>query len=211
MYHPDGSPIIEGEENEWYKGFLIVASNQSFNEIKDDLIYHDHDIGEFMEIKNREDFYNYLENTSSKDGAFVFDIPHLNIARAYVLKNHFSIIPKEFNSINMLPEDFASFEKISYVSSKDIGTKTNLAITIPHINNNIETFQIKRTAFSSLGMGKVTHFNSQGLVEEFFLMYNSDTKGPFINQKYKIEGIYRKYERKNGKLVCISEKPVHLK
>jgi hypothetical protein len=47
-------------------------------------------------------------------------------------------------------------------------------------------------------MGKVTHFDSEGLLEEFYLAYMPKYKGQFLDPKHKVVGIYRYYDRSRG-------------
>jgi hypothetical protein len=58
-------------------------------------------------------------------------------------------------------------------------------------------------------MGKVTHFNRDGLVQEFFFMYAPQSSGPFVHDTLPIIGVHRKYELIEGNLVKASEKNVH--
>ena len=94
-------------------------------------------------------------------------------------------------------------------SERVIGTKTKLAVKLPYAYDNVETYQIKATIHSPLGMGVVTHFTRDEL-EMFFLDYSPDSDGPFIEQDKGIVGVYKKYRLHENKLVPVHESIVDM-
>ena len=94
---------------------------------------------------------------------------------------------------SLVPSNFLSSD--GSVSPKQMGVKTRLAIKMPLAYSNTHAYQIKRTPYENTGIGKVTHFGPEGLVEEFFFRYAPEHRGSFINAKHKIIGVYRRWKR----------------
>ena len=191
----------EGTENEKYKGLLLVSNGDTLLEtlIKGGLV-HTHDISPPTHIASRGQFYNHLDKQIENDGAFIFDGKNRRIFRAYELNNN----PESLKSyegllVSAVPHDFVYSSGDMPVERKDLGTKTRLAIKLPQAYPNIETFQIKRTAYANLGIGKITHFDKDGLAQEFY----------FRRGEYgQIEGVHKKYERVGGELKAMSTSAV---
>jgi len=108
---------------------------------------------------------------------------------------------------DMLPRDFIAVETDSLLNERNLGTKTRLAIKLPQAYDRTKAFQIKRTAYGLLGIGKVTQFGPQGLEQEFFFRYEPRSEGPFVDAEAGIVGIHRQYERQEQGLILISTQP----
>lgn len=194
-----GRPYIEGEgENELYNGALIVSNGHTLvRDLIQDRIIEDDVIDGYHPIKDRDAFFSYLEKQKNNDGAFLYDSHEGGITRIYELGNK----PQGLERINMLdfiPEDFVSFDGRVSIRS-NLGTKTRLAIKLPQAYPSIETFQIKRSPYTNLRMGKITHFTRHGLAEEFFLM--SVLGGDLTPREYAdIMSVYRQYRRRGDKV-----------
>lgn len=220
IYSPSTSePLREGfEENELqvgqikYKGVLIVSNGRT---LLDDLIAGDvieeGNIGPFVGIDGENSLFDYLDNQENSDGGHILDSANNQIARAYEFNNKPPAlgINGTYSLFDRIPHDFCSYDgKVSPINN--LGLKTRLAIKLPQVklpqvhpqqaHPHIETYQIKRTAYTPLGMGKVTHFNKDGLAEEFFLMQNPDSENE------EIIGVHRNYSRENGELSLAKER-----
>ena len=201
----EGTPHAEGSDKSMpYQGVLIVANGDTLvDRLKKDKVVHDEQLGSFVKINNEHDFRKYIKSLEEDDGAYIYDSVNRRIIHVEEINNDHDL-PDGKSMYDMIPKNFFSYD--SNLEAK-LGTKTRLAIKIPHAYDNTESFQIKRSAYGPMRMGKVTHFNKQGLVEEFFMIYNPESKGPFVNPKHKITGVYRKYERdKDNNLVKVTEK-----
>ena len=194
------------DEVEAYKGVLIVADGSTLiNRLEHDRVIHDNPADlEFTTIASMGDLFRYLANQKNSDGAYLFNKESGKITRVCEINNSMPNMPDESSMHRMIPDDFVSFDK-KIMSYRNIGTKTRLAIKIPHAYDDSETYQIKRSSYGKLGMGKVTHFNKQGLVEEFF--FNLDIMATnSTSQMSKISGMHRKYNKSpDGRLVKVSE------
>jgi hypothetical protein len=183
-----------------YQGILILADGEKLakNLIEDEVVL-DEEIGGFSLVADRNAFFDYLslDENSDVDGSYVFDSANSTFVKVEELNNNprglHEKLRKGFSMFDWVPGNFFSYSATESKGSK-VGCKTRLAIKAPHAYKNVETFQIKRSPYTSFGMGKVTHFNRQGLVEEFFFMYDPRNKGPFIKPKLGIVGVYRQYE-----------------
>ena len=197
-----------GLENELYTGVLLVANGTTLIDrlSEGDIITDNLEDVHFEDVKDKEAFFRYLSLEQGNDGAHIYDGVNKKIARIYEFNNNPPI--QEKVSLNtMVPNDFLSSD--SSVLPRHVGVKTRLAIKMPLAYDHTATYQIKRTAYGNTGLGKVTHFGSQGLMEEFFFHYDPSSKGPFINEKQSIVGVYRSYERdEKGELVKVLEQLV---
>ncbi|MBI4918647.1 hypothetical protein HY837_01855 [archaeon] len=202
----DNLPLKEGSDKKThYDGLLIVANGDTLvNRLKEDTVIHDESIGAFVDIREEKDLTKYFLEQEDSDGAYVFDGVNSRITLVDELNNNIDL-PEGVHFSDMIPSDFTH----SDANTQSLGTKTRLAIKVPHAYKNTEAFQIKRSAYTSFGMGKVTHFNSQGLVEEAFFTFDPEKETKNIRENIYL--IYRKYERKNNKLEKISEEKIALK
>ncbi|MFC2134855.1 hypothetical protein ACFLTH_09575 [Bacteroidota bacterium] len=94
-----------------------------------------------------------------------------------------------------IPNDFIHEKETETPTRLDLGTKTRLAIKIPSMHEGISAYQVKLTAYGPLGLGKVTHFDYEGLQREFF----------FRQDKLGIKGVVRKYNHINKTIKLKSE------
>ena len=209
---PEGHDIEEGyEENTLpsYKGLVIFANGDTLiDKLRENEVILDKKEPEFREINSNTSLFNYIDSVRNSDGAYVFNSIKSKMAKVRLLNNN-PYHCKDVSLEDMLPENFLSED--GSVDTDEIGTKTRLAATLPAVytdeskGQNVETYQIKRTAYGNLKMGKVTHFDKDGLNEEFFLQYDPEHKGSFINEEAKIVGVYRRYERLAGDLIQMDE------
>ena len=118
----------------------------------------------------QENSFHYLGNQENADGAYIFDGVNNQMAKTFELNNSPENTPRDMRRkkdlVKYLPPNFLSED--ASVRLGNIGTKTRLAIRIPHAYDNTEAFQIKQSAYGPLGIGKVTHFTRDGLAQEFF-------------------------------------------
>ncbi len=108
-----------------------------------------------------------------------------------------------------MPRNFI-FEAGTSLRPEDLGTKSRLAVKLPFCYPHTETYQIKCSAYGSLGMGKVTHFNRAGLVEEVLLRHEPQSAGSFVDETRGIVAIHRRYAHSALGLTQISEKYLDL-
>jgi hypothetical protein len=84
-----------------------------------------------------------------------------------------------------------------------LGLKTKLGLAITQIYPHIDAYQIKRTAFGPFNFGTVLRIDRDGLAERFYCMHDPSA-GVYVNEEYKIAGIYEHFRRKNSSLVVMS-------
>ena len=137
-------------------------------------------------LLTKDDFLSYLrkQELEGEDGAYVF-----NSVTGKVVSCHFNNNPNllgDFSLTDRLPSNFVFYDA-EQLDLKYIGTKTRVAIKIPASMDNVHAYQVKRSPYGNkstgIGMGKVTHFESFGLSEEFFFKRNDGV----------ISGVYRPY------------------
>ena len=192
----NGKPLTENLDYyvQPHQGLLVVANGESLaNRLKKDRVVHDDEIHPFTPTSNAGDFFRYLSEYGQGDGAYVFDGLNSRVTKIQELDNNPSTLPENLDLYSMVPPDFFFYD--AHAHRAWIGNKTRLAIKLPHAYDSTDTYQIKRSPYTEFGMGKVTHFNRQGLVEEFFFMYDPSSDGPFIKPDQGIIGVYRSYER----------------
>nr|MBI4156159.1 hypothetical protein [Candidatus Woesearchaeota archaeon] len=197
VINSEGKPHEEGEEEcEWYKGLLIMANGDTLVDRLYEKKVINHKPEEFYEVRSNEDFLRYISNQRNSDGAYIYDSKNGRIMRVAEINNNPNTLPNQFKLEDRLPKDFVSYN--GEKSLDLIGLKTRLAVRLPAAYDHTEAFQIKRSAYTDFGMGKVTHFNGDGLLEEFFFKYDP-AKG--------VIGVNRRYERNaSNKLVKVAER-----
>jgi hypothetical protein len=161
----NGQPLVEGEDEcEGYKGILLIANGDTLVErLKDNNIVADEQIDSFVPVRNKDEFVAYLRKQRGCDGAYIFNSVDQSITRVYELNNN---LPGRV-LMEKIPRDFV-YSHGKTAQERDLGTKTRLAIGLPQIYDNVDAYQIKRTAYTDVGLGKVTHFNKNGLSKEFY-------------------------------------------
>lgn len=204
-----GVPIKEGKEADVYSGVLILANGTTLiDRLQLEGVVEDKILGAFFPLTSRRDFIDYIRRSQeeSSDGAYVVDshrermlyVSEFN--RNIPLPNLFDYVSSDFfHSDHHLPDE------------TKIGLKTKVAIKLPLGYDNVDTYQIKRSAYTKLGLGKVTHFNRQGLAEEFFFKCEPESEGPFVVPEQHIVGVYRAYERRclDNALCCVEERRIN--
>lgn len=208
VYSSPGKPLEEGvEENKLYSGVLVVANG---NTLADRLhtggVIHD-DPGEldFVPLATQDDLFRYFAQQRNRDGAYIVNGDRGLITRVSELNNG---LPVSQSPYDQVPADFVSYDQHIPVQ-RNLGVRTRLAIKMPQAYPETNTFQIKQTAYGNTGIGKVTHFGPQGLLEEFFLLHDPASAGPYLWPKQHLIGVHRRYEREgNNPLVKVSEEVV---
>lgn len=210
VFTKEGKPHREGEEeNEWYTGILIVANGSTlYDRLFADKVVLDGEMDPAVRVENVDGLATYLSEQHNGDGAYVFNGQTQEIRRVYELNNNPASLSQDVWLEEVLPSDFCA-DNGSVSVRRNSGTKTRLAAKLPRAYEDCHTFQIKRTAYTPLGVGKVTHFTKQGLLEEFFFRYAPHAEGPFIDEARGIVGVYRRYGRDDGgELVRLEEQLV---
>lgn len=184
VLHHSGLPFIEGDENTYYPGLLVVAHPFA---TAPPLLADAEDVEPFVDVPSQQAFFAYLEQHGKKDGAHFLDPESKKMARVFELNNTpLRGLPWGNVLESKLPKDFVHADGRD-LGRADLGTKTRLAIKLPMKYPTLEVFQVKQSAFGEFGMGKVTHFTKEGLTKEFFFTFNPEEQN--------IEGVYRTYHR----------------
>ncbi len=192
-----------------YSGVLIVANGSHLAErLLQDRVVGDDEISGFKEIPTKTELSRYLPQKEAEDGAYVFDGTKSRMTHVQELNNSPPGLPADFVMYHMVPANF--FYASGQGPRPKIGTKTRLAIKLPHAYHDTETFQIKRSRYGPLGMGKVTHFTIDGLVEEFLFEYDPTKTNPDHGRRSGIAGKIRTYQRNDSGLYLASEQAVNL-
>jgi len=207
--------LLGKTENPYYGGILVFAKGKNLaNELKKRNIVLAGKTSVSYNISTFGRFKRYCDKFRVDDGATVINkinnlAYHISVFNNnpqlfWTFKDRWDYLfkgkIKKYNLMSALPEDFITEDSTIRLSQfvECPGNKTYVAIVLPKAYAKVHTFQIKRTAYTPLGTGKVTHFDGKGLVEEFFLKYMPKHKGEFIDKEHKIVGIYRYYDRSRG-------------
>lgn len=191
-----------------YKRCLIMANGDKLiDRLQESRIINDtkkpsfsNDFGSYQAVKS------YVFGHKG-DGAHVLNKNRQQIGKVKVVNNN---LPEDLDYlIELLPEHFNSYD--GSVQNDEIGTKTRLAPVLPHAYSNIdertETYQIKGTIHTKLGMGIVTHF-TKDYFEMFYLLHDKNSDGPYINEEHQIIGVHEKYKIVGNKLKLVSKQQV---
>ncbi|PIN75818.1 hypothetical protein COV17_03675 [Candidatus Woesearchaeota archaeon CG10_big_fil_rev_8_21_14_0_10_36_11] len=191
------------------KRFLIVANGDTLVEkLTTSEMIEDPEKLKFTSVPRYDDFHTYF-NKHRGDGAYIAHLNDARIARVMEIANGH---PKGLSaSYSELPEHFIALDKS--VGNEECGNKTRLAMRIPRLpilaNDNVHTFQIKGTLHGELGMGIVTHFHRGGM-EMFYLDYDPNSDGPFIDEAKGIIGVHERYTYDGSKYTLTEKKQVGL-
>lgn len=204
----ESKPLQEGSDLKTpHEGLLILRNGST---LLDKLVnsgrVHTADIDAPVKLNTEEDFYDFLTFREENDGVYVYE-SQLNQMRRVGY-----IVPPNGASIDdSLPSDFVYQAGCDSATQRlKLGTKTRIALELTAEEGaKIQAFQIKRSSFGHLGMGKVTHINEQGLAREFYLEHQPDYTGHFIDEEQGIVGIYKTYRKENGPLELAEEGYVH--
>ncbi len=211
VHNAGGRPLEEGvEENEHYKGLLIVANGDTLADklSAGGVIHDDPDELDFVRIAQPADLFQYLSRQRNSDGAYIVNGKKGEITRVSEVNNGLRVPGSIYDQV---PADFVSYDGKVPVRG-NLGTKTRLAIKMPLAYGETNTFQVKRTAYGNTGIGIVTHFGPQGLMEEFFLRHNPSSAGSYLWPKQHLIGVHRRYERDGeDQLVRVAEEQVDRK
>lgn len=207
------APVTEGLENKAYDGILILQNGNTLLErLVEEGRVEPEDIDNPVQVGSKELMFDFLSGRDDEDGVYVCETAKGEMSR--VAKIEYPKHPLD----RRIPLDFVYSDPLELRTGgtnttnpwietrKKIGTKTRLGIEMPASYNDVNACQIKRSGYTPLGMGKVTHFDNEGLAEEFFLKYNPSHQGPFIDKEHGIVGVYRRYEKRDNDLFKVEEK-----
>lgn len=199
----------EGRENFSFNGLTLLYDGDRIFAIGPQMVNKPNvGFGEKVHIKNKPHFLDYLakqEDDTGGDRTFFLDTVDSDIMPYKGgLKNHMDGINMEQILFDHLPKDFLSENGSQY----DVGCRVEIAAFIPVAYKGIKSIILQQT-----GHGKLSHFDEQGLIEEFSLLPDAASGGPFIDESNKIVGVYksyrmdgRPYRNNNGVLIpCRNE------
>ena len=197
-----GRPLKEGgkKENPYYTGALVVYDGPILLQSASKMVVRPkRAFKEETTIRGREEFLKYFgaENDEGEADCVYF----YNTEKGLVIKvtGELKNSHKDVNLDDILetdmPHDFVTHDRS--IPAHEVGTKTGIAIMVPKMYDGVRTIILKRTPYD-FGMGKIAHFDRYGLAEEFFLKYDPNSNGPFIDKEHGIVGVYRNYRDENG-------------
>jgi hypothetical protein len=217
-FDPKGNILEEAyHENPWYNGCLIISDGKTIvDRLFNDNIIANQNSCDFKNVENINDFQSFIKCQKNPDGAYIFDDRISSIAKVRKINNNPNPdkIPEVYDFVKeVLPYDFVFSNGIHDLEDtiENIGLKTDLSMRMVLAYNNVDSFQIKRTAYGPLGIGVVTHLGdfknydgkglSKGLVERFHFEYDSSNSSKSLSDKFPIVGVYTQYEKKNGLVI----------
>ncbi|MBN2567441.1 hypothetical protein JXB02_05145 [Candidatus Woesearchaeota archaeon] len=190
----DGNRYRLDGENERYYGAIIISDGENIADrlVRIEVIHSDA-IDGYTAIPTREAFMGYLGENLNRDGSFVYDSVNRGITRVAKVNNEPKALNERLKGSDLrfdrrLPPDFIAEDGSIEVKRTNLGLKTQLAAELTYAFPDMRIYQIKRTPYGGLGMGKVTQFSGQGLLQEFFFRAVPEKEG------YSILGIHRQYE-----------------
>jgi len=214
----DGRSLRENTETPYHPGLLFLANGvASLNKlIKKRWVPYDReeDISEFDNVKDYRDFAEYIKRVTESGGegtAYAFNAEHQKITAVPEFTNSpespfYNRITRKVNQmlgrkneslVDAVPGDFLSLKKEIPVSGNRLGTKTGIAIRLSRDNSDVHAYQVRRTVYGELGLGKVTWFDQDGLREEIYLDRKANALA-YIDPERKIVAIHRSYRDMKG-------------
>jgi len=157
-------PVHEGRENKEYDGITVFMNgNTLIDKLQRTGLVNPKVIGERIPISSIDDMSAFLEGSEDEDGVYVYEPAKDQLVRIAKIKD-------SGKDLYGIPPDFVFYGSDLSIDDMQphIGTKTRLANELVQTFPGIEAFQIKRSGYTPLGMGKVTHFTSQGLARELY-------------------------------------------
>ena len=214
----NGRLVVEGnvpegmDKNQVNSGALVIADGETLVDrlISDEVVLDEPDELEApVPIPSTTEFFQYLNGMDGEDGAYIFDSQNRRILQVHELNNN----PKKLKKIPLsylVPADFVHYKPENAAKKQRMGTKTRNAARAARAYD-ADAFQIKRSRYTDLGFGKVTHFTIDGLAEEFFFKYEPEGKVPLLLDEpgLRIAGVYRRYEPKDGGIQGVFEQDQH--
>ena len=219
-----------GEENgqRWYKGLFLLSNGSDIIDFLQRKGIIQDSVPVSMDLRQEDGFFEFIDAMGRRDNAFVYDQDAKQTTRVRVKsENRRPSLKKGITVESMLPNDFlsedGSYSLIDGNGDSNVGTRSATAVEVSggfygkrksflgkREYHPVDAFLIKHTIFNSLGFGPVVHITRDSM-EMFFFRHAPDMKGPFINEEYKIAGVYRAYELSDGKFSKIGEdRIVHL-
>lgn len=203
----ENEPVLEGQENERYKGVLIVANGSTLVDklVKDEVLRRRP--AEFVPLPSPNHLLPYLNDQEGKDGAYLYDGVNRYIAH---VARYFTPCRLGHRVQDLVPPDFLSYDGSIPIDEDNLGTKTQVAMELPFmyrgaLSPGVTALQIKRSGFTALGVGKVTRFTGDGLAEEFFFQYRPDLEDHLV-PAHGLVGVHRTYARQDGRLLRTAER-----
>ena len=178
IYSPanKGRQIQEGREIKEYQGILVFKNgNTLLNRLVSDKLVNPKHISAPAHIGSLDELFSFMDNREDQDGVYVYESANKDIVRVSKVRDVVESKPL----ITKVPLDFVFYNGIppgmdaEKVLGQWIGCKTRLAIDITDRYQDVQAYQIKASGYTPLGMGKVTHFDKDGLRKEFFLKYEA--------------------------------------
>lgn len=197
--HPSTEdPLQEGsDEGQMYHGLLIVSIPGLAGILQDhDLI--DRESGQstplFDVVSTQEELFALLDTQYGQDGVYLMD-EHGRIALFPEVNNRVSSLSgiKRKTLDQLLPADFVA--ESGNPTLESIGTKTRLALRLVQAFAGSHAYQIKESAYGSLGMGKITHITTEGLQEEVVLQHVPRGNVEYVNPEHPIAALHKTYDR----------------
>ncbi|MBS3116356.1 hypothetical protein J4421_02045 [Candidatus Woesearchaeota archaeon] len=201
-----GKPLKEGKDtNSPTFGYLILENGDTLvSRLHDEDIILDLEPPQFHPTPTYDAFIAFLKAHEDEDGAFFSAAQHSTTAKISTYNNQASALKADrLRSLTLIPPDFVFFDQKHPVTAQQydlhVGTKTDLAIRLPYLYSrrldcDVHAYQIKRSPYGTVGLGKVTDFGAQGLEKEFFFHHNPEHQGPFLVPDQMIYGVVRGYK-----------------
>jgi len=165
------SIALNGAENKSQVGAAFIANGAAvLNRMVALEMIAQEDIDDSIAIPSQSAFETYMLEKGEEDGCHVIDSASNEINRVgeiYADKCPEFKDAKYFTS--RVPTDFVTPGGLESIKLGNIGTKTRLVMRAPFLLEGVSGFQIKRTQYGPLGLGKVTWFDKLGLYKEFFM------------------------------------------
>lgn len=215
------------DECEHYPGIFIVKNGpETLQDLVRKKWILDEVIGGFQAAARGEEFLGILardDDVKNEGRAYLFDGVNQSVTQVYKFANEPSPVARRFRFDvlgmhfdvgvgrsnpyyserlrleELLPRDFLSTDSSVALHPAVIGTKTDLGMRFPRAYPELHTLQIKRASYGDFGMGKVTHFDKEGLVEEMYIAIGEQVRGPFIDAAYNLVGVHRVYRDEEGR------------
>jgi len=202
-----GRPFIQGRENKWSQGVLLIADGATLaSRLMEDHVILDEEDPEFEQLSDPAGFSDYLTTNRWRDGAYILNADGGKIAHVSQFNNNPGSERRK-PLRELLPVDFVQ-SAATYLDRRLVGTRTRVAAVLPQMYP-VEAFQIKQSAYGELGIGVVTRFTKDGLAESFHFQYDA-VQGPYVHADHPIVGVHRIYGLVNTHHAKLDERRLEL-
>jgi len=205
------SDFAVGDENPFHGTLILANSDTLGGKLIEAVLVKKEGLGDFTPIKTIDDFIAFMDKHKKRDRAIIYDGVNTKMTSVEAIyANRLAHLGLDLD--RELPPDFMTYDVSVPVSECGARTRTAMLIAKAYTDSqsNVDTYMIKTTAYTPLGLGLVAHFTRDGLKETFFLKHDLNARqDQYIDREHSVIGIHRTYRHQDRKIVLESERVIN--